>query len=135
MNHVGWRYFPNPWRSGCGRWWKHWLDLQAFYYDVRDAFQRASRGWGNGDIYDLMSYHAGVTLGLLKHFKANHNGYSGPSSEKYEAKLDLAIDGWEAKYELLTNNLWKDDEGHAELITRWKKGNKAFNEIYDSLWN
>lgn len=141
MNHVGWRYFRNPWRKYCWRWWKHLFNARALYFDIRDTIQRARRGWGNGDIFDLMTYHAGVTIGLLKHFKANHHGYiESMGVEDYEAALDLAIDGWEAKYALLTGEGLDDDkfsyeEWSSALERRWKKGYAAFLEIYDSLWN
>lgn len=110
MNHVGWRYHPNPWRKFCGRWWKHWFDVRDLWWDLVDAFNRARRGWGCGDTWDLMSYHAGVTIGLLKHFREHHMGYIGDSPEEYNAKLDIAIAGWEAKYKPLTEEMWGDDE-------------------------
>ena len=140
MNHVGWRYFPNPWRRFCDRWWWHWFDLMAFWRDVKDACQRARQGWGNGDIFDLMNYHTGVTLGLLEHFKAHHNGYAGDSPEEYEAKLDLAIDAWKAKEALLNYEGWDSstityEEWRKPLEARWEQGLPAFLEIYDSLWN
>ena len=141
MSPVQWRYFPNPYRVLCGRWWRHFFDLQSLWYDLRDAVQRARRGWANGDIFDLMSYHAGVTLGLLNHFKAHHHGYmDGMTPEEYEAKLDLAVDAWEAKNALLTDANWDAEnqsyeEWSAPLIERWEKGHPAFLEVYDSLWN
>lgn len=141
MHHVGWRYYKNPYLTFCSRWWRHWLNIAALWYDLRDMVQRARRGWGNGDVYDLMTYHAGVTLGLLKHFKANHNGYiESMGVKKYEAALDSAIDGWEAKYALLTDEGLDNDQLSCEewsraLEKRWEKGNRAFIRIYDSLWN
>ena len=134
--HIIPRYYPNPWRRFCDRWWLHWLDLRSLWCDIVDAKQRASQGWADGDTWDLMSYHAGVTLGLLKSFKERHHGYIGESPEEYNAQLDKAIDGWEAKLELLTSNTWANDYDKfaAPLKARWEEGNKVFTEIYDSLW-
>ena len=106
MKHVQNRYYPNPWRKYCDRWWLHWLELNSLYWDIKDFFKRGRTGWANGDTFDLMSYHAGVTLGLLQHFKKVHHGYSGDSPEEYERQLDLAIDAWDAKYRLLTIDGW-----------------------------
>jgi hypothetical protein len=78
---------------------------------------------------------AGVTIGLLKHFRHHHSGFAGATNEEYEAKIDLAIDGWEAKYLLLTDHYWDMPEESKALEDRWEKGHIAFLEIYDSLWN
>jgi hypothetical protein len=136
MDHIGWRYYPNPRRKYCVRWWLHWLDVVSIWRDLHDAAQRAIRGWGDGDIYDLMTYHAGVTIGLLKHFRDHHAGYiHGMTPEEYDAKIDEAIDGWEAKYSLLTSEYWGETEVRKALEERWQKGHTTFLEIYDSLWN
>lgn len=141
MAHVYWRYPNNSWRVFSKRWFLHWLDVRVFWYDLKDAVQRSRRGWADGDIFDLVSYHAGVTLGLLKHFKANHHGYmDGMTKEEYEAKLDLAVDAWEAKYALMTDEGWDANnqtykEWSDPLVERWENGHPAFIEIYDSLWN
>ena len=141
-NHVQWRVFTsrNGFKFPTRHWFMHHLNIKLLIYDIRDAYQRMKRGWGDGDIFDLVSYHAGVTLGLLKHFKENHNGYCGESQEEYESKLDLAIDAWQAKYDLVMDIGWeKDEESYREwrdaLEARWVKGYPAFIEIYDSLWN
>lgn len=133
MNHVQWRYIDNHYRKFCSRWFTHWFDLRLLWLDIVDAYQRAMRGWADGDIYDLLSYHSGVTLGLLKHFKSNHTGYCGESEEEYEHKLDLAIEAWQAKYDLVmgvNHDPKKDDE----LREQFKENVKVFDDIYDSLW-
>lgn len=141
MNHVQNRYFPNPWRPFCDRWWGHWFNLMALWRDIRDASQRAKRGWADCDIFDLMSYHAGVTLGLLKHFRENHSGYiDGMTPEEYDAKIDISIDGWQAKWDYLNEIGWDcEKQSHEEwsrpLLERWENGHAVFVEIYDSLWN
>jgi hypothetical protein len=136
MNHIGWRYHPNIWRKYGKRWWLHWFDVISIWRDLRDAAQRSVRGWGDGDIYGLMTYHAGVTIGLLKHFRDNHVGYmDGMTPEEYDAKIDEAISGWEAKYSLLTYVYWDKPEEEKALEDRWLKGYTTFLEIYDSLCN
>ena len=139
MGHVGWRYPYRRWGYGWSRWLSI-LNLRPLMWDLRDLCQRAVRGWGDGDIFDLMSYHAGVTLGLLKHFRQHHVGYpGGMTNEEYEAKLDLAIDGWQAKCNLFGDVGWEGDisyeEWSAPLVARWAKGHAVFMEIYDTLWN
>lgn len=139
MGNVIWRYRINPWRKFCGRWWRHLFDLRLLWLDIVDAKDRALHGWASGDIFDMVSYHSGVTLGMLEHYKKNHCGYSGESQEEYEAKLDLAIDAWRAKCALVNDEGLAEAESYEKwrkpLERRWKNGITAFLEIYDSLWN
>ena len=138
VNHVIWRY-KNSWRPFCDRWWLHWLDLRLLWWDLKDAYHRALRGWGNGDIWDLMTYHTAVTIGLLECFRENHQGYmDGMTPDEYDAKLDLALDAWRAKWDILNNIGWDTEVDYQEwrkpLEERWEKGIPVFLEIYDSLW-
>lgn len=135
MNHVGNRYYPNHWHKFCYRWWLHWLDFGALCRDVRDFFERGRNGFARCDIFDLMTYHCGITLGLLRHFRNNYSGFAGESDAEYTAKIDSAIDGWEAKWILLTENYWGDESTRKALQDRFERGNNDFIEIYDSLWN
>lgn len=102
--------------------------------------QRAYSGWAGGDTFDMVSYHAGVTLGMLQHFKINHMGHpDGMTQEEYDAKLDIAIDAWTAKYDLMTDRGWDPDkqsldEWSTPLKERWERGYPVFIDIYDSLW-
>jgi hypothetical protein len=147
--HVYWRY-PNQWRPYCDRWWLHWLQMPLLLWlDLRDFFQRGVRGWADSDVGDLDDYHSGLTLQSLKHFRECMCGYiDGMTQEQYAALVDLAIDGWEAKVDLLREESftldWETtpkDEYYAAydawkraLEDRWKAGMAAYMEIYDSLW-
>jgi hypothetical protein len=147
--HVYWRY-PNGWRKYCDRWWLHWLQMPShLWWDLKDFFQRGRRGWANMDVGDLDDYHAGLTLGMLKHFREVMTGYiDGMTKEQYAALVDSAIDAWEAKIDLLREDSftldWEKtpkDEYYAAynawreaLEQRWKRGMVDFIEIYDSLW-
>ena len=139
-DYILW-YSSNPWRKWCNRWWSHWIKLPLLLWDdLKDGIVRALWGYAPRDTYDMISYHAGLTLGLLKVFNERHMGYAyGMTPEEYEAKLDLAIDGWSARVELYSDKGW--DYKHQDY-QEWRKplearveiGMKAFYEIYDSLW-
>ena len=134
MNHVQWRYIDNHYRKFCSKWFIHWFDLRLLWWDIVDAYQRAMRGWADGDIYDFCSYHSGVTLGLLKHFKEHHNGWDGSSPEEYEHNLDAAISAWQAEYELMMGIHYADPNKENELREQFKENVKVFDDIYDSIW-
>jgi len=136
-NYVQWRY-KNSWRPFCDRWWWHWFDLRLLWWDLQDAWARARYGYAPGDIFDMCSYHAGVTRGLMKEFLDRHHGYPfGMEPEEYTAKLQVILDGWEAM-ETLVGDDWVGVESYdawrAPLEERWRNGMKEFTELYVSFW-
>lgn len=134
------------WYSGCSYrpftsyWWKEIVAQPIrWFYDLQAFYNRGRRGYDNGDIWDLMSYHTGVTLGLLRHFRKNYTGVPcAYTPEQYEAEIDLAIDAWEAKQAIQNDEGFEGDISYEDwrkpLDERWEKGIAAFNRIYDSLW-
>jgi len=137
--HVYW-HVKNPWRKYCDRWWLHWLKLPVrLLWDIGDAWQRSRRGWAKGDIYDLCSYHAGLTRGIMEHYLKHHYGYCTETPEEYTAKLQTIVDGWKAMEDFLGPDgclMSIDDEKawRKELWEKWEKGMKEFTEFYPSFW-
>ena len=138
--YIYWSYFSNGWTRFSLDWWLHWGNINKLLLDIKAFFQRGWQGYADRDMWDAMSYHAGLTLRILRDYRKDFTGVPPNSLEEdYVEQIDSAIDAWEAKVELLNDLGWDKDgvvytEWRKGLEGRWDKGKVDFDEIYNSLW-
>ncbi len=97
--------FKNPWKIQRHplRWARH------FVYSFMHAYQRATKGYCNHDLWDLCAYYTDVISGSLHELADCHMGYPG----------DITSENWTAILHELAEHLEKSNEKN-ELLPQPK---------------
>ena len=78
--YCPWRY-PSNW----------WNNIRLFFRRYKWAYQRASRGYADSDVWDLDAFYLNLFHDTLNHLAEHHHGYPGteefPTDEKWTAYL------------------------------------------------
>lgn len=127
--------------------------FKGFWYHTKAGWQRYRRGWSYADVWNADHHLVHVIYGLVSGVRHNEVGaYSYPTSvevdvfkklteaeeesivNEWNRRLDLILEGCEAKM-LLQDAPWDiNDEDRAALNKAWETGMEMFASEFDGLW-
>ena len=128
---MSWRY-PHHW----------WGNIKLAFRQWRWAYQRATRGYCDYDIWDFSSYLLDIMSGGLNHLADNHYGWPGteqfPEPEDWTKYLkDMAQKFYSAKEDNdfypapAHDKWWKWYEEHPDKLIDTKCENPYIDEMLD----
>lgn len=117
-------------RPFCGRWWKHWLDPQTYYYWLKYKSQRAQRGWADCDVWSLDSYLAEWLPNALRHLKVTKHGT--PCAMFTDEELNRQDpEGWTGPDKSAHE---RAEQAWGHTLTKMIVGFDAWNRMSDGLY-
>ena len=112
MNNNALTYFPMRPKYYLLRPWKFFRQV---YLNLRVAWQRATRGWADSDVWDMDEWFLDVIPQMLRHLATEGNGYPGdgsfPTPEAWHDYLNSVADVLES----LSEENW-DNQNEYEKI-------------------
>jgi len=134
--------FPSSWRLFCSRWWLHWFTLHNYTQFFSIKWQRMTRGYADVDLWNMNDTLAYLLHEMAADFTETHHGCPfGTTSEEYQEQLIVMVSGFEAMYEMLSEEGMPDYNTPeykvwiADKETRWEVGMKIFKEEFSGLWD
>ena len=134
--------------------------IKLFFYRLKWAWQRATRGYCDSDLYDLYSYYAGLMINSLNEFaEKTPGGPWGLSKEEWKTSIKeiatlLAESEEERDFECPEYKIWKEvsekhkttpeaEEARENWVAACKKEysrretakNKAFDLLKKHFWH
>ena len=131
--------------------WKHYvfhpiLFIRDIYSDIREFFQRGSRGYANADLWWFHGYIAEVLFKVMTQFREIENGIPpNPdrpgkfyTEKQWDNILDKIIDGFKTVSEEEEDSISGDRKGYMKRCNnryrRLKKAFELFSKNFNAFW-
>ena len=140
LNVFKWYHLPNRNIRNI------WYNIKRFFKSFKYAYQRATKGYCDDDLWDLNTFYTHLFIDSLKALaEANHSYPIYWDDSKWKAELRKIADHFEKSIEDLPNEyevseeskLWIDKEIENDKIKKseFDKGWEALHKVYFDLWD
>lgn len=97
------KFYAGSWKSP-----KNWIrNIRRFFRSFKYAYQRATRGYSDMDLWDLDYFYLTLFYTSLKDFRLHFTGYPGDMKDEHE---------WEDYLQKMEEYFYNADEMNAEKI-------------------
>lgn len=123
----------------CGQYkWRNplkrlWFNFRNYFRQLKWAYQRATRGYSDWDLWDLDSFYTQILINSLRDFAQKTNGHPGEMTfEEWQILINTIANCFEESQEDLEDNLesWKRME---QIRQKYVDTNNSKNNDIDLL--
>lgn len=115
--------------------------IKIFFERLKWAYQRATRGYADIDVWSIRDWFLFNIKPMLKQFKTGlHSRPGGVSWKEYHEKLDemlscLDMMEEDSAVELLRGNIMPDKEKFELMVKNKNRFFELFSELFYDLWD